>query len=280
MEKARKPPEYPMTPNPITTEKLVEHFATPPWPPETDYDRKALSDAALLEIPFENQLLTAYAWGSGPGVLLAHGWASRASHMAPLARVLLKAGFRVVAFDQPAHGRSHKPGQATRSSMPEFARAIATVGHRMGPLYGLVGHSLGGAAAALAVGGSPVIRGIQLPTERLVLISSPAGALSIVESYCRENGLPERKEELMRAIEEGYGFPVEAYAVDPSLRNCSARVLIIHDQEDDQVPFAEAEKLHLACPGSQLVAIQGAGHGGILSSRTMLKSVRDFLVDP
>ncbi len=269
-----------MTPNPITTEKLVEQFATPPWLPETEYDRKALSDATLLEIPFENQSLTAYAWGSGPSVLLAHGWASRASHMAPLARMLLKAGFRVVAFDQPAHGRSRKPGQANRSSMPEFARAIATVGQRLGPLHGLIGHSLGGAAAALAAGGSPVIPGIQLSTERLVMISSPAGALSILESYCQEKGVPERKEDLIRAIEGGYGFPIEAYAVDPSLRNCSARVLIVHDQEDAQVPFAEALKLHQACPASQLVTIQGAGHGGILSSRTMLKSVRDFLANP
>ncbi len=268
-----------MEPNPVTTEKLVELFATPPLLPETEYDRKALADAVLLEIPFEGQRLAGYSWGSGPSVLLAHGWASRASHMVPLGRVLIKAGFHVVAFDQPAHGRSLKKGQANRSSMPEFARAIATVGRSLGPLHGLVGHSLGGAAAALAAGGSPILPGLQVATGRLVMISSPAGALSIVESYCSEQGLKERKEELIQAIQDGYGFPIEAYNVGPSLQNCTARVLIVHDQEDAEVPFQEALQLRQACPASKLVTLQGAGHGGILSSRTMLKSVRDFLVD-
>ncbi len=39
-------------------------------------------------------------------VLIAHGWTSEASFMAVFAEQLRRAGFRVVAFDQPAHGRS------------------------------------------------------------------------------------------------------------------------------------------------------------------------------
>ncbi len=266
-----------MTSDPSNIERLVERFATPELPPETDYDRKAVADAAPLEIPFEGRQLAGYVWGAGPTVLLAHGWASRASHMVPLARALVKAGLKVVAFDQPAHGRSLREGQSRRSSMPEFARAIAAAGLAAGPLHGLVGHSIGVAAAALAVGGSPVIPGVRLAAERLVLISAPAGALSILDSYCREQGLQNHRAELIHGIEAGYGFPMEAYEVTPSLQACTCRLLILHDQDDPQVPFADAQKLHQACPASQLVTTQGAGHGGILSSRLMLKAVRDFL---
>ncbi|MGZ4975479.1 MAG: hypothetical protein ACXWDN_22190, partial [Limisphaerales bacterium] len=70
--------------HPKTTEELVALFATPPLVPETDYDRRALTDASPLEISFEGQLLAGYVWGSGQTVLLAHGWASRASHMMAL----------------------------------------------------------------------------------------------------------------------------------------------------------------------------------------------------
>lgn len=268
-----------MTVNLGSTDELVELFASPSLLPETDYDRKAVSDATVFEIPFEGMHLAGYSWGTGQTVLLAHGWASRASHMVPLGRVLVKAGFRVVAFDQPAHGHSLKQGRVNRSSMLEFARAIAAVGQAVGPLHGLVGHSIGGAAAALAVGGSQVIPGIQIAAERLVMISSPASALSVIESYCREKNLQDRKDELIRGIEAGYGFPIEAYAVAPSLKHCTAHILIIHDRGDVQVSFEDATHLHASCPASQLMITEGLGHGEILGNRAMLKAVRDFLVE-
>jgi pimeloyl-ACP methyl ester carboxylesterase len=259
---------------------IVALFATPLILPETDYDRRALADAASLEFPFEGQSLSGYTWGSGPVVLLAHGWNSRASHLAPLARTLAKAGFRVVAYDQPAHGRSLKNGRPNRSSMPEFARAAAAVAGILGPLHALVGHSLGAAASALAAGGSVVVPGGKVATERLVLISSPAGTTSILDSFCRNNHVEDRRDELVRGIETGYGLPIQAYAVDPSLRSYAGRVLIIHDQEDAEVPIADARILAAACPSAQLLVTHGAGHGEILGNRTMFKAVRDFLVKP
>ncbi len=259
---------------------IVNRFATPLVNPESDYDRRALADAAPLDLPFEGQNLSGYAWGSGPAVLLVHGWNSRASHLAPLGRMLAKAGFRVVAFDQPAHGRSLKEAGANRSSLPEFTRAVASVAGSLGPLHALVGHSLGAAASALAAGGSVIIPGIRTATERLVLISSPAGTTSIIDSFCRNNGVEDRKEELIHGLEAGYGFPLQAYAIEPALRRYPGRVMIVHDQQDAEVPVSDAQILAAACPSAQLLVTQGAGHGEILGSRTMLKAVREFLIRP
>ena len=46
-----------------------------------------------------------YEWGAGDDVVvLAHGWDGRASQFAVLVRDLIAEGYRVVAFDAPAHG--------------------------------------------------------------------------------------------------------------------------------------------------------------------------------
>ncbi|MFW6193451.1 MAG: alpha/beta hydrolase [Gemmatimonadota bacterium] len=56
--------------------------------------------------------MATYAWGEeGPTVLLVHGWSSHTGHMTGFVDPLLRRGFRVVAFDGPAHGRS--PGART-----------------------------------------------------------------------------------------------------------------------------------------------------------------------
>ncbi|MGV9195387.1 alpha/beta hydrolase [Microbacterium sp. MC2] len=48
-----------------------------------------------------------YEWGDGDRtVVLIHGWNGRASQFATLARELVAEGYRVVAFDAPAHGAS------------------------------------------------------------------------------------------------------------------------------------------------------------------------------
>ncbi len=80
-----------MTPESVAAVKL---YCTPPPPEETDFDVKAFAGAEVLNLPFEERRLRVYVAGQGPNVLLIHGWSSRASHMAMLARFLQRAGFR------------------------------------------------------------------------------------------------------------------------------------------------------------------------------------------
>lgn len=81
---------------------IVDRFCIPPPLPETDYDRKAVAGAKIVEIPFEGYRLIGYIWGSGKPVLLAHGWGSRASHFAPSGGLLQKQGSRCLhSTDHP-----------------------------------------------------------------------------------------------------------------------------------------------------------------------------------
>ncbi len=263
-------------PIPADAAGLIEMFCTPPFFPETEYDRRACADAEPLDVPFEDIVLKGYAWGDGPVVLLLHGWGSRASHMASIARVLSRKGFRAIAIDMPGHGGSMKEESDHRSSLPRFCRALACVAGTVGKLHAVVGHSLGGAAAVLTAGGSPVAPKGGIDTERLVAISSPAGLETIVDSFCRMHDIPDRRNEIMDGIESGYGFPREAYSTISAARSLNARLLIVHDRDDPVVPFADAEKVHAACPTARLVITEGARHREILANRIMLRAVREF----
>ena len=56
-------------------------------------------------LPFDGGELAVTTWGSnGPAVLLMHGWGGARAQMTGFVDPLLFAGYRVVAYDQPAHG--------------------------------------------------------------------------------------------------------------------------------------------------------------------------------
>lgn len=78
-------------------------FMTPRRLPPRDWELPLLEQAERITLRFG---LSALRWGSGPAVLLMHGWEGRPTQFAELIKVLVKAGYGVVALDAPAHGRS------------------------------------------------------------------------------------------------------------------------------------------------------------------------------
>src|SRR4051812_46617824 len=46
------------------------------------------------------------AWGTGPKILLTHGWKDRGDHHQAFVPALRAKGFQVLALDGPAHGGS------------------------------------------------------------------------------------------------------------------------------------------------------------------------------
>lgn len=262
------------------TTSLVESFCTPPPSAETEFDRKVLADARTKEINFEDEVLRSYSWGEGESVLLVHGWGSRASHLALLARHLARSRFGAVVVDAPSHGHSLKSG-VQQSSMFEFGRAISAAASEFGPLYAVVGHSLGALAALFASAGYGKLAPYRMSPDRLVLISSPLSIRFVIDVYCRREGLDSGQQKtLTDDLERAFDFSVSDYTAVDALVNISSELLIVHDEEDPEVPFSAAVNLHAAGKGSRLVATRGAGHEKILADRTMLRSVREFLRAP
>lgn len=94
------------------------------------------------------------AWGSGPPVLVLHGFTGSAAAMAPLTSRL--DGLTVIAPDLIGHGRSESPPEPARYTVPAMAgqalAAAAAVGHEQ---VHLLGYSMGGRVALTTACAAP-----------------------------------------------------------------------------------------------------------------------------
>lgn len=262
----------------LTNERVMMHFCAPIADAESELDRKLTRSAEQYDIPFEGQSLKAYVWGEGKTVMLMHGWGSRASHLAFLGKNIAKSGFRVVAFDGPAHGNSEFNGSHPRSSLPEFCRAIFHLSNHFGPIYGFLGHSFGGAAAAFSACGQANLSGYRVEVEKLVLVSSPSGIKAMVKHYCQNHKLPDGSEPAVIAqLEKEFPLNIKDYEINDALKKFSGDVLVVHDVDDQEVLIEEARQMVEGHRHVSLVETSGEGHRKILASRSLIKIVKSFL---
>ncbi|MGL4254834.1 MAG: alpha/beta hydrolase [Microbacterium sp.] len=219
--------------------------------------------------------VSTYEWGHGSEVVvLAHGWNGRASQFATLVRELVSEGWRVVAFDAPAHGET--PGRGTY--LIDWIDALAELQRRHGRIHAVVGHSFGGLAALVAVGA-----GVQ--ADRVVTIAAPADADLLLTQFQAMLGYDDRTAAALRRRFAARYFPGESdpFARLSALRRplpASAPLLAVHDEGDRVVPFGELARLRDAHPHASMLATQGFGHNRVLTADPVLDAVVDFLAQP
>jgi pimeloyl-ACP methyl ester carboxylesterase len=217
----------------------------------THRDVPAVPDHARARVVrMGRKQLATWTWGTGPRVLLAHGWEGTARDMVPIATALAAHGRSVTVFDMPAHGRSD--GRTT--TLPEMARAMAAVADATGAPDAVVGHSLGAAAAILALRdglGASHAALLAPVAEPWLFVRRLAALLAFSEERCA--GLMER-------IGERAGITLESVDGLTAARDLEARALIVHDPGDRQVPFAHSESLANVWRGATLHALEGVGH--------------------
>jgi pimeloyl-ACP methyl ester carboxylesterase len=241
-------------------------FFTPPRRRASARAQRALATGRRWSVPFGAGQLAAWAWGEGPTALLVHGWGSRGAHMAAFVGPLLAAGFRVVAYDAPAHGLS--PGRQT--DLPELASALQAVAGAAGPVRILIAHSIGGMATALALQ-----RG--LAVDRAVLIGVPEAPDFFLAHMAGRLGLEAGTvDKLRRRVERRVALRWSALDLRQIVKGLIAPVLIVHDAADADVPREHAETLEKAWPGAQLLLTSGLGHRQILKDRDVISRVVAF----
>ena len=244
-------------------------FLTPPKPRYPSSEFFDLIDARQSFVRHRGRHIATWRWGSpeAPAVLLAHGWGGRATQMKRFVFHLAAAGYRVIAYDQPAHGLSE--GRLT--GLPDFADVMGAVARQHGNVHAVIAHSLGGPAAALAIA-----RG--LPATRAVLVSPPSDLVGYSRRFARWLAIPERVRRAMQAaIEERFGVrwsELEIGRIAPQLR---AQALVVHDRFDTQVPWKQGASLARQWPGARLLTTEGLGHGRILDDDAVARAAVDFI---
>lgn len=206
-------------------------------------------------------------WGHGPAVLLVHGWGGRGSQLRHFVPTLLAAGHRVVTFDAPGHGDS--PGASL--SLPEFARAILRVAADLGPLAAIVAHSFGGPATALAIRGG-------LAVGRLALIGPPADERRWFTEWSKHLGISETTQAIAEhLLVDLVGARFEDFAPEVLSPALDLPLLVVHDRDDREVPYADAERIVATAPRAELYTTTGLGHRRILKAPQVLEKVAAFV---
>ena len=220
--------------------------------------------------------IAVYEWGASGGevVVLAHGWDGRASQFATLVRELVGDGYRVVAFDAPAHGDSVGRG----TYLLDWVHALHAVQERHGRFAAVVGHSFGGLATLVAVS-----QGVA--AHRVVTVAAPADADHLLTQFRAMLGFDARTAAELRTLFARRYFPGgdDPFATLSPLRHPlprSSRLLLVHDETDPVVPFTESARIAAAHPEAQLLVTRGLGHSRILRSDPFLDAVQEFLATP
>jgi pimeloyl-ACP methyl ester carboxylesterase len=210
--------------------------------------------------------LHATEWGEGPAVLLVHGWEGRGAQLGALVDPLVAAGYRVVALDGPAHGDS--PGSTT--SAPEFVDALRATRDAAGRFAAIVGHSFGGFTSLLAIAHG-------LDAGRLVTIGAPSSVPEVLREFQRLVRLPDRAlPAMVRALERRVGAPMASFDVASFAPRVRVPVLVVHDVDDAEVPFADATRL-AELLGARLVRTEGLGHRRILYAPDVVSTIVEFI---
>ena len=230
-----------------------------------------MADAEPVELQHDGERLVGHQWGAGPLVLLIHGWDGRGSQMAAFAAPLADAGFRSIAIDLPAHGKSG----GRKTNMAETARAINAIAENVGPVEAVIGHSFGAGAVARSMADG-------LNVNKAVLISSPANLRWMVEDFYTMMGLaPRIQRDIEKRINREYGEDIwQKVSADHNLKTSSVPGLIFHDRNDRVIPFSQAERIAGAWASARLVPTDGLGHRRILRNQEVIDTCVDFIRNP
>lgn len=228
--------------------------------------------ARRATIQVRGREIATYEWGAGTAAaLLVHGWNGRASQFATLARDLVGEGYRVVAFDAPAHGDS--PGRGT--DVRDWVAAMRTLTDAEGPFDLVVGHSFGAFAALAAIRDG-------VDARRVVSIAGGGTVQAFHDQFLRMLALPSaarasfeasfyRRMKLSRD-ESDARYDTLANPLPPH-----AELLIVHDARDRGLDPRNSERLHEAHPAqSRLLLTQGFGHNRVLAADPVLDAVLAF----
>ena len=219
------------------------------------------------EIDFENTNIMTYRWlGQGKTVLLVHGWESNSARWEPLIKELQKYNYSIIALDAPAHGRSG----SKRFTAIKYAEFIKVVCKKFNPDT-IIGHSAGGMACAFYQSQN------NLKTkEDLVLLGAPSEFSDVLDRYFKLMSYNTRTiSGVNNLIKERFNAKPSDYSTAKSLKNITSKGLIIHDENDQIIPYADALIINENYKDSKLITTNGYGHS--LNHEIVHKQIHEFL---
>jgi pimeloyl-ACP methyl ester carboxylesterase len=232
-------------------------------------ENTALASARRTIVHVDGSPVTTWTWGHGPVVLLVHGWSGRGAQLAGFVDPLVASGCSVVTFDAPGHGTSPE----AQSSIVAFVDAIRAIDRTLGPVEGVIAHSIGAVAAARALYEG---RGARAA----VFIAPPADLVLHSHTLLEAFGFGRHARELMQArIERRFAMAWAALDVRSYAASMGTPLLVVHDRDDNEVPWQDGAIIARGWPGAVFSSTGGLGHRWILRDASVIRDVTTFVAE-
>jgi pimeloyl-ACP methyl ester carboxylesterase len=231
------------------------------------------SQAEPLHFELNGLKIKGFRWNKDKQhtVLILHGFGSAAHKFHQYIHPLLEKGYQVLAFDAPAHGSS----EGTRTHAMEYAQMIEKVMELYGPVQSFLAHSFGGIALSLALEKTS-----HDENTRIVFIAPATETRSAVDSAFKMLQIndAEVRREFDSIIFERSGQLTSWFSISRGMQNIRARVLWIHDEDDDITPWTDALKVkEQNFSNIEFIVTKGLGHRKIYGDYAIKNKVIAFL---
>lgn len=211
-----------------------------------------------------------YTWGKGEKtVLLAHGWDAMAMDFYKMIPALVDYGYRVIAFDGPAHGGS----EGSASNLLHFKEVMLDIIEKEGTPYAIIGHSMGGGASCY------LLMEHTIKVKRLVLMAIPISSKRFFDGVFSMLKVPQKMQRLFfKGMEEEFNYSIDRMNLATRTERIkSEKIMLVYDEDDEVVSLPDIKEFLKARPEVKPVNIKGAGHNHIIRNKKAIEEIIGFL---
>lgn len=252
-------------------EKAFELFCTPQSRNKKELP-KIFEQAENLHFKLGADNIKGWRWNKKAGrrVLILHGYESSVTNFDRYVKLLIKKGYEVLAFDAPAHGRSG----GKKINAPLYKEMIQEIHQQYGPVESYMAHSFGGLAVCLA------LEEMSDTTDyRLALIAPATETTTAIDTFFSFLQLDKLlRQEFDKIIIKKGGVSPEWYSIKRAMKHIKAKVLWVHDEDDDVTPITDVLKVKEEnYHNIEFVITKGLGHRRIYRDNKVIQTIIDFL---
>lgn len=233
-------------------QKALHLFCSPRKGRLRPHESQYLAQFSQRNIPYTHGHVATYRRkGTGPRILLCHGWESNAWRWRKLLDYLGDTDYDIIMLDGPAHGAS----TSDTFTAVKYAEAIDTVCRVYQP-HCLICHSIGAFASCYYLAHYP--HSIQ----RLVLLGPPDTLTRMIDNYFDMLGMSQGLRKAFNELfADTFPHPPQFYEATKFVKDIHIPGVVIHDAEDYINLYSEGEAIAASWLEGELVTTKGYGHG-------------------